>query len=82
MDTNKEYKEIKYYEVFKVIESSTPNDTPDDWCSLEKFTKQKKAEKFKEKEEKGLLEKIKLGPSFTNIHTSYFVRHQTLRLRK
>ncbi|MDD5095469.1 MAG: hypothetical protein PHV74_14000 [Dehalococcoidia bacterium] len=74
-------KEIEYYEVFAVIDSSTPIDTPDEWYSKDKFEKQEDAEAYKTELDKELLSKIKENPSYRNLHTSYHTRSQTLRLK-
>lgn len=71
--------EIDYYEVFEVTDPG-PGETKYIWRSFKCFEKETDASDYKIKYDEILLEKLKKDHSWINMHTSYRVKHQILKL--
>lgn len=74
-------KKIEYYEVMRREETSTPNDSLDDYYHVEYFEKEEDAINLREQKQKEQWKKIKKDPSWYNLHTDYIVYKRSIELK-
>ena len=71
---------IEYWQAVKQVESSTPNDTLDDFYVMGEYVREAHAQKAVELANKKLFNDLRKSPGYPLTHTKYFVRFKELRL--